>query len=301
MDVKDLSKSVDDLYKQAFGRTPLNERLQDILQQTLSVVRFSDNTSLREEIGDLLAASIQLCNECNWSAEDAVMDSLQKIKRRMPQYKTLGRKTQVVIMGGAFDPITVGHIKSAQFILDAAKSFDEVWITPCFSHMNNKKMTGDERRLRMCQLAVSMDCRIKVFDYEIRHQLKGETYYFLKRLLDDPQYKDAYEFCFAIGLDNAFTFPNWVNSTELERLARFIVVPRKGYELKPGDHWFLKPPHIYLYAESDVPEISSTQIRKWTQSTTTEKEMRQNRANLQEYLNPDVLDYMRTEKLYGFK
>jgi len=79
--------------------------------------------NLKEEAGDLLASVIQLHTENGWSIEEK---TLEKIQRRKQQYRTLGRKTKVAIYGGAFDPITKGHIQVAQFILNTSKEFDEV-------------------------------------------------------------------------------------------------------------------------------------------------------------------------------
>lgn len=39
-------------------------------------------------------------------------------------------KRTVALLGGAFDPITKGHIQVAQFVKKRLKHLDEVWIMP---------------------------------------------------------------------------------------------------------------------------------------------------------------------------
>jgi nicotinate (nicotinamide) nucleotide adenylyltransferase len=283
-----LNDALSDTFTKAFGKTPLSERLKDILDQAIQLSRFSDMAKLKEEAGDLLASTIQLCNECGWNLDDVVRASLAKIERRMDQYHSLGRKTVVALLGGAFNPITNGHIETAQFILNTSRTFDEVWLTPCYQHMFGKVMLEPEHRLKMCQIAAKKDGRIKVFDYEIKNQLKGDTYHFVRRLLADEELTNKYDFSIAIGMDNALTFKSWVLSDELERMIRFVVVPRVGYEFKPG--WFLTPPHIYLHGENPVREISSTQVRKWL--------VEGDKENLSKHVDKGVLDYIVEHKLY---
>lgn len=229
--------------------------------------------------------------ENGWKAEDPVGESLAKMRRRAPQYKALVRKTKVAILGGAFDPITKGHIALASFVLNASKSFDEVWIMPCFRHVT-KRMASSQHRLEMCRLAAQADGRIKVFDYEIRHHLSGETCSLVKHLLEE-KLAEQYEFSIIIGQDNANNFDQWVNYGELERIMAFVVVPRKGVKPDSKAAWYLHPPHMLLQPDNEIPHISSTAVRSALQRS-TEK----NQRFLQAHIAPAVLAYIRRHHLY---
>jgi len=230
-----------------------------------------------------------LCAENGWNYEELILNTLSKIDKRADQYKTLGRKTKVAILGGAFNPIHKGHIQLAQFVLNASGEFDEVWLMPCFSHMYGKDMTSAEDRLEMCRIAAKVDNRIKIFDYEIRNQLKGETYYFFKKLKEETELNEKYQFAMIIGLDNANTFDKWVNYQELERMAKFVVVPRKGIDRDLNVNWYLQKPHIFLNMEPSIIEISSTNIRVHFSNNSTE---------VINYLDKDVYKYIIENKLY---
>lgn len=297
MKTDELQTRVLSTFVDAFGRTPLKERLQDIFGEAIELSRATDLANLREELGDVLSSCIQLANECDWSIEDLVISCLDKIEKRHNQYKSLGRKIKVALLGGEFNPPTLGHIQTAQFVLNTSKTFDEVWLVPCFQHMDGKEMEPPDCRFDMCEIAVRMDGRIRAFAYEITKQLRGETYYFLKRLLEEDFAKNEYDFSYIIGQDNANSFDEWVNYEHLENMVRFVVVPRRG--VKPGgSHWYFKPPHIYLRHESPIMEVSSTQVREKL------KTLRQTdfpgvvKDDLSKMLPPGVLEYIERHGLY---
>ena len=288
-------KQVNEVFTNAFGRTPLGERLQDILGEAIELSRYTDLPNLKEEAGDLLASTIQLCTECGWNTNDLINNTLTKIKAREKQYKALGRKVKVAILGGAFDPPTLGHIALAKFVLDASKTFDEVWLMPCNKHMYNKKMASAEHRLEMCRIAASVDPRIKVFDYEIKHNLRGETYNLVKRLQNEDFAKHEYDFSIIVGMDNANTFDKWVNAKELERMIRFVVVSRQGVKRDEKVNWYLNAPHIYMVAETNIPETSSTEAREILGLNHICSNLLEELFTL---INPDVYRYIDTNKLY---
>lgn len=293
MELSEVQKIVDEKFKEHFGYTPLSERLKDVQREFFELMKWQDVNNLKEETGDLLSSLLKLCAESEWNAEELITNTLNKIDRRADQYKTLGRKTKVAILGLAADPIHNGHIQLAQFVLNASGEFDEVWLMPANNHMYNKEMAGPEHRLKMCELAAKKDARIKVFDYEIKNNLKGETYYFFKRLKEEKELTEKYQFAMIIGLDNANTFDKWVNYQDLERLAQFVVVPRKGVVRNPDVDWYLKQPHIFLNRETNIQEVSSTEIRYSMKNKIPFSK------NLS--INEEVFDYIKNNNLYQFK
>lgn len=297
MDTKKLQEIINNVYIDNFGTNPLTERLSDIQREFFELMRWQDVNNLKEETGDLISSLIQLCNESGWDLEEVLKDNLNKINKRKIQYKSLGRKYNIALMGGAFNPITQGHIQTAQFVLNTSKEFDEVWLMPAYKHMYNKELLPAETRLEMCETAAKVDGRIKVFDYEIRNELGGETYNLFKRLKQDEELNKRYNFSMIIGLDNANTFENWVNYEELERMTRFVVIPRKGYEKNVNVDWFLKQPHIYLNCETDIIDVSSTLVRNMLKRfyETNNKKILDELTN---FLDINVIEYIIHNKLY---
>lgn len=288
------------VFTEVFGYTPLTQRLEDIQKQYTKLVRYRDLQDLQGATAGLLVSLIQLANESGWSVEELITTKLTTIERRKEQYHALGRKKRVALLGGAFNPITIGHLQTAQFVLNTSSAFDEVWFMPAYQHMYNKQMVAAEHRLAMCELVAQADGRLKVFDYEIRHHLAGETYNLVKQLISDPEY-ELFEFAIIIGQDNANTFDHWVNYEHLEKLIPFVIVPRKGVPEAPGVAWYKTKPHLRLCAEeTGIMEVSSTQVRELLAGTAISATDRLLiMEKLKTMLPLPVIEYNKQHKLYG--
>jgi len=199
----------------------------------------------------------------------------------------------IALFGGAFNPVTLGHLQTAKFILEHCPSISEVWLTPCYKHQYGKGLAPDNQRLEMLTLATAEEKHIQVFDYEIAYTLPGDTYTFLSRLLVDRAYGE-FQFYMAIGMDNAATFARWYRAEEVKKLVPFIILPRKGYEA-PQNPWYKHGEgnfHLDLTRKPHPPmEVSSTQVR--------EAIAKQDISYLKTSLDFKVLDYIITNKLYG--
>ena len=204
-------------------------------------------------------------------------------------------KINVTLFGGAFDPPTLAHLSIAKFVLDSNCGIDQVWFTPCYRHRYNKNMASCEDRLAMCQLMLD-DNRLQVCDYEIKNRLQDGTCDFVKKLLEEQFIQDKYNLSLLIGMDNANTLDKWVNSEELKKLIRFIVVPRAGESPNPKVDWYLKSPHIFLQSDKQLPHVSSTDVREFTfrrQVGTPSCE-----ADVLRMVNPNVWEYIQSHGLY---
>lgn len=292
MSLAELQERVNQTYLKAFGRTPMRQRLEDIQGEVTELVRFTDLPNLREETFDAISSLIQFCNENKWDLAEGLEENRCKIMSRMEQYQSYGRKIKVAVFGGAFDPITKGHVKVAKLVLNHSREFDEVWLMPCFKHMYNKAMTDPEHRLAMCRLAAECDARIQVSDYEVQNRLGGETYHMVKRLKEEDYAKHQYDFSLLIGLDNAMTFEKWLNYEHLEREIRFVTVLRKGTQVDEGIQWYRRPPHLYLmpHRDDDLMQISSTEVREL---------LAKKDQGVANYLDPKVLQYILNNGLYS--
>jgi hypothetical protein len=140
-DLARLSAEIAERFESAFGRTPLAERVQDILAQATTLGRFADMGHLREETGDLLCSVLQLCTECGWKPGSLASATLAKIDARREIYARLGRKLKVALLGGAFDPIHLGHTEVAAEVLRLG-GVDEVWLMPCYEHLAGTSRAG---------------------------------------------------------------------------------------------------------------------------------------------------------------
>src|SRR4030043_1589263 len=163
--------------------------------------------------------------------------------------------TSIGVFGGSFDPITIGHLEVAQYILDNT-FIKYILLTPCYSHSFGKKISSPIIRLKMCKLVCKYFYNIKISNFEIKNKLSGSTYEFMIKF--KQKYKDEnFNFFNIIGMDNANDFMLWHNYDELINSFQFIVVPRNGVERNNDIDWYLQGNHIFL-DKCNVTDISST-------------------------------------------
>jgi nicotinate-nucleotide adenylyltransferase len=288
-DLADLQRRIDAQFQAAFGRTPLAERVGDIVAQATAVGRFTDLPHLRDETGDLLCSALQLCKECGWDPAELAAATLAKIAARRDIYSRLGRKLRVALLGGAFDPIHCGHLEVAQSVLQLA-GVDQVWLMPCYEHLAGKSMVAAKHRIEMCRIATRSLRALDVFDYELQHQFRGETYLLIKKLLTEEVARLRCDFSMIIGQDNADDFATWTNGEALMRMIPFIVVPRSGCSLPKPNSWYLHVPHSFLADAPPGEGISSTEVRRL---------LRNQDPAAEKLLPPGVAAYIRLHELYA--
>ena len=203
---------------------------------------------------------------------------------------------RIGILGGAFNPPTLGHIELAKAVLQSGE-VDEIYLNPCTVHSFGKDMVSYEQRVEMCRLAAEGDMHISVFQYEGTHDmLSGKSYDFLTSLLGNWRYAGK-SFKFIIGQDNADEIEKWYRYEEVIKMIPFIVVPRKGCG-KPKKTWYKEKPHTFLSRLKNAPqEVSSTEIRTYL-STIHRRFKDLIRRGLTGKIDLGVLDYIFKQDLY---
>ncbi len=170
--------------------------------------------------------------------------------------------TKIGLLGGAFDPPTLGHLDLANYLL-GNDIVDEVWLEPCYKSYYDKNMRSPLKRLWMCQAAIDDfgNDNIKLCDFEIKNMVEGETNEGIDLFFKQYANPDR-QFFFMIGMDNANKIHTWGNWEELVNKIPFIVFPRNGYSFNKDITWYLDKPHLFI--DQYVPiDISSTEIRKF--------------------------------------
>jgi nicotinate-nucleotide adenylyltransferase len=188
---------------------------------------------------------------------------------------------KVAILGGAFNPPTIGHHKLAELVLKKT-DIDEVLVSPCYKHAFGKQMASDIDRIHMCKLNFESLKKVRIFTYETKNKFQGYTYDLIKELKN--QYD--YQWHFIVGGDNANNFSKWYKHKELKNMVNFIVVSRQGFKIETD--WFLNGNHIYIENNNDIPMISSTEVKS---------QLKNNKKDI-DGLHPYVLEYIKSRKLY---
>lgn len=165
---------------------------------------------------------------------------------------------KIAILGGAFDPPHLGHQLIADQVLDFV-AINEVWLTPCYSHTFNKKMSSVSHRVAMTKMITGKN--IRCCEEEIINKLPGDTIDLMKIL--KKKYR-LYEFLFIIGSDNLRNFKKWGQWKKLITTFNFLVFPRAESKSDLSYYKLDNPSHKFHFIHNSLlvtSNISSTNIR----------------------------------------
>jgi len=132
------------------------------------------------------------------------------------------------ILGGTFDPIHHGHLRTALDVAEAV-GLDEVRLIPLRHAVHrDQPETPAALRLAMVQAAIAGQPRFVADDREIRRDAPSYTLHTLESLRAERG--DAEPICVLVGGDAFAEFLSWHRPHEILGLAHLIVMRRPGAE-----------------------------------------------------------------------
>ncbi len=130
------------------------------------------------------------------------------------------------ILGGTFDPIHFGHLRSALELYEHC-DLAEVRLIPCGTPPDRPApQASREARLDMLQLAVADQPGLVVDDREIK---RGGISYTIDTLTSLREEVGEQPLCLIIGADRLKTLPDWRHWEQLIALSHLLIMPRPGY------------------------------------------------------------------------
>ena len=200
---------------------------------------------------------------------------------------------KIGILGGAFNPIHIGHIEIANAVINDTDC-DEIWFLVSFNppHKNLKDVGEYKHRYNMVKLATDSSKHFIVSDIE--YQLYKENIYDVNSSYNVMSYiTNKYPdnvFNIIIGYDELLDIENWQNYQKLLNEYSFIIIKRTNYNVDQSFINELKEQFDFKYKLLDVKTspCSSTDIRNELKET-----------NKSIYLDNKVLDYIINNNLYN--
>lgn len=206
-------------------------------------------------------------------------------------------------MGGTFDPIHNGHLRSALEVQQWL-GIDQVYLMPARTpvHRDAPGRTAMQR-LAMVEAAVAATPQLCADSREVLAEQPSYTLYTLQALRQ--QLGPQLPLCMIIGMDSLLNLPGWYGWKQFSGLCHILVLHRPGYHFEPGDELavflathqtddraelFAAPAGRVLLHEQTPLDISATNIRSLIA-----------RGQSPQYLLPEtVWQYIIQHQLYGY-
>ena len=202
---------------------------------------------------------------------------------------------KILIFGGSYDPVHVGHLQTARYALEKLPA-DRVLFIPTYESPH--KLSANQasaaatprQRLAMLQLAIADDPSMEVSDIELPRPPPSYTIDTL-RVLQNQRPHDR--FTLLIGSDQLPGLHTWRDIATIIETTPIAVLPRPGYPApakSPGnisEHLWNRVCAGIL----DIPmfNVSATDIRaRLAQGLSTVT-----------LLPPAVMEYIQQHRLYG--
>lgn len=163
---------------------------------------------------------------------------------------------KIGIYSGSFNPVHVGHIALADYVVQEGL-VDEVWLirSPLNPLKSAAGMMENEVRLHLLQLAIEGHQGLRVSTVEDHLPMPNYTITTLRKL--QGMYPE-HEFHLIVGADNWQIFNQWRDWDIILRDFHLIVYPRPGYPITVQEE---TTPHV-RFADAPLFDISSTEIRQ---------------------------------------
>ncbi len=192
----------------------------------------------------------------------------------------------VGIYGGSFDPVHIGHLRSALEVKQQL-NLDELRFIPTGNPPHRSRARVDPvHRLAMLELAIADAPGLVIDPREINAQKPSYTFETLESIQNE--YPQA-ELTLIIGTDQISVFDTWHRWRELLQLAQVAVMERPGESLSEVAQQILRDEssNVILCPVTQL-DISSTRIRRELQQGT----------DIQFLVPYAVRDYINQHRLY---
>ncbi|MBN2605387.1 MAG: nicotinate (nicotinamide) nucleotide adenylyltransferase [Bacilli bacterium] len=186
-----------------------------------------------------------------------------------------------IVFGGAFNPITIAHIKVYEYIMKKMEA-DQFLFLPVSSAYTKSELASNYHRVNMLELVACKYDNLGICKLEIDDTDYLGTYQSLIRLSD----KYNCDISFVIGADNLLYMDKWINIEGILREFKIIVLGRNGVDIRKTislNPTLSKHLDSFIIFDDFNIEVSSTSFRKTMDRS---------------QVDPDVYEYIQKNELY---
>lgn len=173
------------------------------------------------------------------------------MKKPLSDRHTDSYRVRTGIYGGSFNPIHVGHVALARYVIEHGL-VDEVWlmVSPQNPLKPQEGLLDETLRLHLAEKALSCEQNIHASDFEFHLSRPSYTWHTLESLA--AAYPER-SFSLMIGGDNWQSFDKWFRHDDILKQYPIIVYPRADSICRPQEG--------VTIIEAPLLKVSSTMIR----------------------------------------
>ena len=205
------------------------------------------------------------------------------------------------IFGGSFDPVHLGHIKSALALLKTY-NFEQIRFIPCQqSPLKEETIVDAGHRWEMLNLVTCSNDKLIVDDRELRRSGPSYTIHTVKEICEETQEKLT--LVLILGVDVFLDFCKWHQFNKILSFCHVMLLQRPGYTVpKSGCEKELYD----TYLTSNIAQLSLTQhgfiflsdIEKFDISSTTIRDYIHKGKQPKFLLPGNIWNYIHRNNLY---
>ncbi|HIU64787.1 MAG TPA: nicotinate-nucleotide adenylyltransferase [Candidatus Avacidaminococcus intestinavium] len=199
-------------------------------------------------------------------------------------------RKKIGIIGGSFDPIHNGHLKTAEVVYEKL-GLEKIIFVPAYvaPHKIGMEFAKADDRYAMTELAVQKNTHFSVSDIEFSRGGISYTYDTIQAL--HKKFGADFELYFVIGADSVAELDTWHKVREIMEICTFVAATRPGVAStveKVIKYFGELGANKIKWLDTPEMDISSTDIRQRIQRG----------ASIEELVPAEVAEYIYQKGLY---
>ena len=199
-------------------------------------------------------------------------------------------KKVIAVFGGSFNPPINSHISLAKQIVEKCDSIEKLIFVPVSTKYEKLELESDGHRYNMLKIICNNEDKLEVSNIEL---IQCKQLYTIQTLdLLKEKYGEEYEIWFVMGTDNLKEISTWNTPERLLNEYKLIVLERENDKLED----LIKNNKLLEKYKESLIKIEG--IDKIFLSSTIIRNKFKNGESVEEFIDKDVLEYIRDNKLY---
>lgn len=198
-------------------------------------------------------------------------------------------KKIIAVFGGSFNPPINSHVCLAKSIIEKVNNIEKVIFVPVSTKYQKRDLAQDTDRLNMLEIICKKHDNLEVSDIELKSK---EQLYTIQTLNYFKEQYKGNKIYFVMGTDNLKEFETWRTPEKILKDFKIIVIERDKDDLDKiieESKLLSKNKKSIIRVEGiDRIDLSSTMIRNKIK----------NDEDIEEYVDKDVLKYIKDNNLY---